>query len=551
MNTALLEFHTTKFWNVLPESVPAFVKALNENIASHREFNLVGMPGMFLSRSHRFEMMDAMYVTSNPREDFNWGDITPDDEFINLIKVNGGITRDASCSFGSRAQRDQVLFASKCPNCLGHIFLINTPGGSAYSISDYAEAIEAAHNAGQPVIACIDGLCASAGYALACQCDAIYYTSPTNVVGCIGTMAIYLTQKDGDKNTITQEVYHEDYDPESYDKNIEARKAADGDNSLILEELKEHGRDFRELVLKCRPNVKDEQIHGLTYKAGDVEGTLVDGQLNLQGCIDLLASKQFQVPSGASASNPPASTVPSGASASTPNSPADFGTKTQTQNNQTMITENLQTALIEAQSQLAEAQSLLAEREQALADAQAALDAAQAQSNEPSDELVALQSQVAEHEATIADLNAQIADLNNQIADFGTQVSDRNTTIAERDQQITDLNAQIADLNAQLADFSTQLSDRDTTIAERDQQIADLNAQIADFGTQLEERDATIAELSHQPSATATPSPATAGTGEGDEGAKKPESACASKPGMTIEERRKAQRERDKALGLS
>jgi len=519
MNTALHELYTTKYWNIQRESVPAFIKAINENIASHMVFEHKGMPGMFLSRSHQFEPMDTTYVTSNPRTDIEdpyYGYIKDDDEFINLVKVNGGITRNAACGYGSRAQRDQVLYAAKRKNCIGHIFLIDTPGGSAYSIEDYAEAIEAARTAGQPVIACIDGLCASAGYGLACQCDAIYYTSPNNIVGCIGTMAIYVTNANGDKNTITQEVYHEEYDPESYDKNIEMRKASEGDNSLIQEELKVHGQYFRDLVTKCRPNVKDEQLHGLTFKASEVEGTLVDGRKTLQDCIDLLASKTFVAPVPSASSEDPASSEE-------PDDKCNPKRKCETSQ---PLNESTAAGLstLQPSEALSTAEGISTQQP-------------------PNDMDPNIQTALIEAQASIADLNSQIEALNATIAERDEQATVLNNSVAERESTIADLNSQIEALNATIAERDEQATVLNNSVAEHEATIADLNSTIA-------ERDATIAELSAEAPADTNPAPATAEGKQTDGDKNTPTSACASNDNMSVAERREAQKERDRILGL-
>lgn len=237
---------------------------------------------------------EDLIVTDDPKWDMtqHWWDeegplIKPEDEFINVIDLTSSVTRNGGwCSAGSIEHRDQMIFASKFPNCIGHLFIVDTPGGSAYSKNDYQQGIEAARAAGQPVIVWIDGLCASAGVAASVQADEIYVQHPNCEVGCIGTMAAFYTLADGSSDDEGY-VYHELYDPESFEKNREFRELANNNNpDPLLEELAIDGAEFRELVRKNRPAVKEEMLHGKVYRASELFGILVDGQKTFDECID-------------------------------------------------------------------------------------------------------------------------------------------------------------------------------------------------------------------------------------------------------------------------
>ena len=117
-------------------------------------------------------------------------------------------------------------------------------------------------------------------------CDVIYFTNPHDTVGCIGTMCAMLTNKDGDVNTITQERYAEIYADGSPYKNKEYRDAAEGNYEGIKEELNKLCADFQQMVRERRPRVTDDQLTGKTYDAGDVVGTMVDGQGDFKFCVN-------------------------------------------------------------------------------------------------------------------------------------------------------------------------------------------------------------------------------------------------------------------------
>ena len=76
-----------------------------------------------------------------------------------MLTVDGPITRNGGgCSYGSIDHRNMMINAANHPLCRGHIFIINTPGGSAWAKNDYEQAINYARSQGQPVIAFVDGL---------------------------------------------------------------------------------------------------------------------------------------------------------------------------------------------------------------------------------------------------------------------------------------------------------------------------------------------------------------------------------------------------------
>lgn len=207
--------------------------------------------------------------------------------FVSVLTVDGPITRNGDyCSYGSIDHRDMMMRAADHPLCRGHVFIINTPGGSAWAKNDYALAIDYAHSKGQKVIALVDGLCASAGMYLASLCDERYYMNPKDQVGCIGVMAAFYTLPDGAKAKYSDETYHEIYDPKSFDKNKAYRDIANKDDDKeLIKELADLGVEFRADVKKACPNATDEHLHGKVFNAEDVKSILMDGQSSFMGVV--------------------------------------------------------------------------------------------------------------------------------------------------------------------------------------------------------------------------------------------------------------------------
>ena len=290
----LYEILTEKKWMVSPDFVHGIRKALEQNLNAHtlyeRPAPTCGFVTVKASDGSIFYPEEYQISEDGKQVRGQW---TLEDEeaqnfpFVSVLTIDGPITRNGGgCSYGSIDHRNMMIRAANHPLCRGHIFIINTPGGSAWAKNDYEQAINYARSLGQPVIAFIDGMCASAGMYLASLCDERYYMHPKDEIGCIGVMASFYTQADGSKNQFTDETYHELYDPESFDKNREFRDVAnDGDSEKMVKELAELGVEFRADVKKACPAAKDEHLHGKVFDAEEVKGILMDDQSDFFSCV--------------------------------------------------------------------------------------------------------------------------------------------------------------------------------------------------------------------------------------------------------------------------
>ena len=286
----LFEILTEKKWMVSPDFVHGIRKSLEHSLNTHAAFSKpeknCGYVSEKLADGSLYYPEEYQISEDGSRVKGNWAlaydanDGGQDFPFVSVLTVDGPITRNGGgCSYGSIDHRDMMMRAADHPLCRGHVFVINTPGGSAWAKNDYQQAIEYARSKGQPVIAFIDGLCASAGMYLAALCDERYYMHPKNEIGCIGVMAAFYTEADGSTNKYTNETYHELYDPESFDKNRAYRDIAnDGKDAELINELAELGVEFRADVKKACPGATDEHLHGKMFNAEDVTGILMDAQ---------------------------------------------------------------------------------------------------------------------------------------------------------------------------------------------------------------------------------------------------------------------------------
>lgn len=290
----LYEILTEKKWMISPDFVHGIRKALEQNLNAHtlyeRPAPTCGFVTVKAADGSIFYPEEYQISEDGKQVRGQWA--LEDEEvqnfpFVSVLTVDGPITRNGGgCSYGSIDHRNMMIRAANHPLCRGHIFIINTPGGSAWAKNDYEQAINYARSLGQPVIAFIDGTCFSAGIYLASFCDERYYMHPKDGIGCIGVMASFYTQADGSKNQFTDETYHELYDPESFDKNREFRDIAnDGDSEKLVKELAKLGVEFRADIKKACPNAKDEHLHGKVFNAEDVKGILMDDQSDFLSCV--------------------------------------------------------------------------------------------------------------------------------------------------------------------------------------------------------------------------------------------------------------------------
>ena len=294
----LYEILTEKWWMVNPDFVHGIRKAWEKSLNEHAEFvkpkKVCGYVTAENQEGGTYYPEEYQISEDGKQVRGNWAlDLPEDNEraqnfpFVSVLTVDGPITRNGGyCSYGSIDHRDMMMRAADHPLCRGHLFIINTPGGSAWAKNDYALAIDYAHSKGQKVISLTDGMCDSAGMYLASLCDERYYLNPKDQVGCIGVMAAFYTLANGSKDKYTDETYHEEYDPESFDKNKAYRDIANkNDNKELIKELAELGVEFRADVKKACPNAKDEHLHGKVFNAEDVKGILMDDQSTFMGCV--------------------------------------------------------------------------------------------------------------------------------------------------------------------------------------------------------------------------------------------------------------------------
>lgn len=505
----LFEILTEKKWMVSPDFVHGIRKSLEHNLNTHAAFSKPEKNCGYVTAN------DAEGNTYYPEEyqisedgkqvRGNWClGLPADDEdaqtfpFVSVLTVDGPITRNGGyCSYGSIDHRDMMMRAADHPLCRGHVFIINTPGGSAWAKNDYALAIDYAHSKGQKVIALVDGLCASAGMYLASLCDERYYMNPKDQVGCIGVMAAFYTLADGTVDQFTDETYHELYDPKSFDKNKAYRDLANKDDDKeLIKELSDLGVEFRADVKKACPNATDEHLHGKVFNAEDVKGILMDGQSSFMGVVQ----HAFELYDGrAELINREQTVEPQNEPENEPEPEKPEATNTNTNINmekyplickacglqagEIAVTEegaymnaslldSLEAHMKEAEQKVTDAEQKATTAENALADLQGKFDELSANVNAANEAKEVAETALAQaNEAH----STELSDLNAQHTEALAKKDDELKALAEaKDKEIAQLTADKTDAEANLQTAKDALATAEQTIADKQAQIAAL-----------------------------------------------------------------------------
>lgn len=505
----LFEILTEKKWMVSPDFVHGIRKSLEHNLNTHAAFSKPEKNCGYVTAN------DAEGNTYYPEEyqisedgtqvRGNWClGLPADDEdaqtfpFVSVLTVDGPITRNGGyCSYGSIDHRDMMMRAADHPLCRGHVFIINTPGGSAWAKNDYALAIDYAHSKGQKVIALVDGLCASAGMYLASLCDERYYMNPKDQVGCIGVMAAFYTLADGSVDQFTDETYHELYDPKSFDKNKAYRDIANKDDDKeLIKELAELGVEFRSDVKKACPNATDEHLHGKVFNAEDVKGILMDGQSSFMGVVQ----HAFELYDGrAELINREQTVEPQNEPENEPEPEKPEATNTNTNINmekyplickacglqagEIAVTEegaymnaslldSLEAHMKEAEQKVTDAEQKATAAENALADLQGKFDELSANVNAANQAKEVAETALAEAKEAHS---KELSDLNAQHTEALAKKDDELKALAEaKDKEIAQLTADKTDAEANLQTAKDALATAEQTIADKQAQIAAL-----------------------------------------------------------------------------
>lgn len=491
----LYEILTEKKWMISPDFVHGIRKALEQNLNAHAVYERPAPTCGFVTvkaADGSIYYPEEYQISEDGKSVRGQWALSDENEqsfpFVSVLTIDGPITRNGGgCSYGSVDHRNMMINAANHPLCRGHIFIINTPGGSAWAKNDYEQAINYARSLGQPVIAFIDGMCASAGMYLASLCDERYYMHPKDEIGCIGVMASFYTQADGSKNQFTDETYHELYDPESFDKNREFRDIAnDGDSEKLVKELAELGVEFRADVKKACPAAKDEHLHGKVFDAEQVKGILMDDQSDFFSCVkrcfdlyDGVAQPIIRKPSDDDDETKGSLNEPSDHPAHDPQLEPDKTSSAKQENHQHTISQKsinmANYPKINAACGMQDGQQIEVKEEGAFMNAPL-LDTLEAHLTSQEQAVADAKQKATTAEQSLADLQAKHDSLAETIAQKDEEIKNLKEAKAKADEDIKALNDAKAKADEELKTAQASLATAQQQLADKDAQIAELNA---------------------------------------------------------------------------
>ena len=528
MNISLLNIMHNKVWDFRPDLAQTYADALKNAISLHIPNDIEKQEGYFLSKKGyqkdgktvgaNFE--DKLYVGDIHRIERHlyWNDeeLQEDDQIINVVVVDGPVTRDGDgCSYGTKDFRDQVMYANTIPQVVGHLFIINTPGGQASCRNDYEMMIEDCRNNGKPTVAFVDGMCCSSGVNLACRCDRTIVMNAKDEFGCIGTMAAFWAIA---HDTISDDGfrYVELVGKDCPEKNDWYREAAKGEYEKLQAELDKDTEDFHNEVRAGRPLVTDDMLTGKVFEAQEVIPALVDEIGDMDRAIECI----FELAGG----NLTAAHLVTAEPKEDNPLEEDLVPGEEDITHQTI--ENMTEQEIKAQ----EAAAAQAEQEQAQEQAQ---EQEQVQENEQQEQQAQEQEQVQENEQQqeqqAEEQEAQEAEQQEQeqapaseetIENAQAEIDKIQETLHNAEQMIADKDKEIAGMQKaidekkeafdmltetfnkqtdEIEDLNSQLSEKDATIAERDKSIEEKDALIESLKKQVSDLKAEVKELAGKP----------------------------------------------------
>lgn len=516
----LYEILTEKKWMISPDFVHGIRKALEQNLNAHaiyeRPAPTCGFVTVKAADGSIYYPEEYQISEDGKKVRGQWALEDENEQtfpFVSVLTVDGPITRNGGgCSYGSIDHRNMMINAANHPLCRGHIFIINTPGGSAWAKNDYEQAINYARSQGQPVIAFIDGMCASAGMYLASLCDERYYMHPKDEIGCIGVMASFYTQADGSKNQFTDETYHELYDPESFDKNREFRDIAnDGDSEKLVKELAELGVEFRADIKKACPAAKDEHLHGKVFDAEEVKGILMDDQSDFFSCVkrcfDLYngaAEPIIRKPSDDEDETKGSLNEPSDHPAHDPQLEPDKASSVKQENHQHTNTKNFINMAnypkINAACGMQDGQQIEVKEDGAFMNAPL---------------LDTLEAHLVAQEQAVADAKQKATTAEQSLADLQAKHDALAETIAQKDEEIKNLKEAKAKADEDIKALNDAKAKADEEKAKVDEELKTAQASLATAQQTIADKDAQIAELNENPGEEPAQGAAPQNNGEG------------------------------------
>ena len=302
MDISLLNILRTVSWDFRRDMAQSYANGLKKAIEVHLNNDIEKEQGYFLSKKgiiskedgklHAANFEDKLYVGNihSIENHLYWNDeeLADDDQVINVVTINGPVTRDGgACSYGSKDWRDQILYADTIPQVIGHLFIVNSPGGESACRKDYDLMMEDWRANKKPAVMYVDGMACSSLVNLGSRCDRVVVRNPKDDIGCIGSMAAFWATPDGAKD-VDGSRYIEIVGDNAPEKNDWYRNAAEGDYEKLQALINKDTDEFHQTVRDNRPLVEDWMLSGDVFEAQEVMPALVDEIGTLDRAIECI-----------------------------------------------------------------------------------------------------------------------------------------------------------------------------------------------------------------------------------------------------------------------
>lgn len=225
---------------------------------------------------------DTLHVVSGYYADDQEEDAPIDDEpvyekVVHVLPVRGVLMKsDMLCGpAGARTLGKRLADADADESVIGHVMIIEGPGGAANAVAELTDVMQ---KCTKPIVVWVDGIMASAHMYIGAYAKERIASRATDMIGCIGSMLVYSGRIAKSEENLLGEREVTIYADEAFEKNEEYEKAINDFNFKPAKErlLNPHNEQFISDMKAQLPGVEDQHLHGRTFQAGEVIGSLVD-----------------------------------------------------------------------------------------------------------------------------------------------------------------------------------------------------------------------------------------------------------------------------------
>jgi len=240
----------------------------------------------------KYRLPYAVSSTENPdagdlKSGFDYNSVPAGSSAV--IPIKGVLMKEdqeGMCGYfeaGMNTLSDRIRQADAHKNIASIVLVFDSPGGTVDGTLQLADAVKACT---KPVVAFIDGMCASAAYFIASSADKIIAQNPLALIGSIGTMISFADERPMLEAKGMK--FHNIVSDLSEDKNSAMLAALDGNYKPIKNELlNPMAKIFQEYVTSNRTQLKSDTLTGKVYLAGEaLSKGLIDEIGSLSSAIE-------------------------------------------------------------------------------------------------------------------------------------------------------------------------------------------------------------------------------------------------------------------------